>query len=133
MFNEKKFLEMVLQTEAGIRNDSLLPPCNCLPPCNSVSYNVDVRSADSDGKTVVMVYFKESEFIALERQELFGDVNFWANCGGLVGLFIGFSIMSFVEILYYLFFRWMYNFGRRLLQRLNLNRLLIFITMLFSV
>lgn len=49
----------------------------------------------------MIVYFKESEFIAIKRSELYGDTEFLANCGGILGLFLGVSLLSFAEILYY--------------------------------
>lgn len=38
----------------------------------------------------------------MERHELYGWVQFIANCGGLLGLFMGFSIVSIIEIVYYI-------------------------------
>lgn len=32
-------------------------------------------------------------------------LDFIANCGGLLGLFVGFSFLSFVELIYYLIVR----------------------------
>lgn len=51
------------------------------------------------------LHFKESQFIACKRSELNGVYNFLAGCGGLMGLFMGFSLVSFVEIFYYLTIR----------------------------
>ncbi|RZC39717.1 ASC domain containing protein [Asbolus verrucosus] len=59
--------------------------------------------------TGVSIYFKHSEFIATERKELFGLTEFWANCGGLLGLFTGFSFMSVMEIIYFLSIRLICN------------------------
>lgn len=36
----------------------------------------------------------------MKRSELIGLIDFLSNCGGLLGLFMGFSIMSFVEFSY---------------------------------
>jgi hypothetical protein len=47
------------------------------------------------------LYFKERQFASLERSELFGFIDFISNCGGLMGLFMGISLLSFVEIFYY--------------------------------
>lgn len=46
--------------------------------------------------------FKGTEFITSERNELYGMVDFVANCGGLLGLFIGLSFMSVIEVGYFL-------------------------------
>ena len=50
----------------------------------------------------INVYFKDDQFIALKRHELYGWVDFIANSGGLVGLFMGFSFVSIIEIVYYI-------------------------------
>lgn len=47
------------------------------------------------------IFFKTDEFITNKRSELFGRTDFIANCGGLLGLFMGVSILSIVEIIYY--------------------------------
>ena len=46
------------------------------------------------------IFFKEDHFIAMQRSELYGWVDFIANCGGLVGLFMGFSLLSIIESVY---------------------------------
>lgn len=56
------------------------------------------------------------QFIASERNELYGNMDFLASCGGLLGLFMGFSFISIVEILYYLSLRLfcnILNIGKR--------------------
>lgn len=42
-------------------------------------------------------------FIAQQRAELYGMIDFIANMGGLLGLFTGVSIISFIEIVYFVF------------------------------
>ncbi|KAJ3664702.1 hypothetical protein Zmor_000250 [Zophobas morio] len=96
--------------ESGIWNDCK-PSCKCLPLCNTITYNSKLKSLDVGNTQVIMLY-KDTEFLALERQELFGDSNFWASCGGLLGLFTGFSVVSFVEIIYYLILKLIYNLGK---------------------
>jgi amiloride-sensitive sodium channel len=41
------------------------------------------------------------EFVGLERSEVFGIVDFIGNCGGLLGLFMGVSVLSIIEFIYY--------------------------------
>ena len=52
------------------------------------------------------IYFKDSDFISVTRSELFGVVDFLSNCGGLLGLFMGISLLSMVEFVYYFSLRW---------------------------
>lgn len=53
----------------------------------------------------LVLYFKSNHFIPYERNELYGNIDFVANVGGLLGLFIGFSLLSFFEIIYFLSIR----------------------------
>lgn len=95
----------------------------------------------------VVIYFKESQFMTSRRSELYGITDFLGNytlhdliffsfetfilcglfltsffpvsasCGGLLGLFSGFSILSLVEIIYYVTLRFWNN-----LKRPNLDK-----------
>lgn len=56
-----------------------------------------------------MLFFKEDQFISLKRAELFGITDFIANVGGLLGLFMGVSLLSIVEIFYFCTIRWIYR------------------------
>lgn len=92
--------------------------CNCLPSCTSLEYEAEVSQTDFNsteyfkvaGISVnhyqevdasVSIYFKDDHFISIKRTELFGITDFLANIGGLLGLFMGFSILSMVEIFYH--------------------------------
>lgn len=57
----------------------------------------------------VTIFFKEQQFITSERNELYGSTDFLANCGGLLGLFMGFSFLSLLEIFYFLTIRLWFN------------------------
>lgn len=59
------------------------------------------------------IFFKDSQFITSKRSELYGPTEFLANCGGLLGLFMGFSILSLIEIIYYLTIRLACNLNMR--------------------
>lgn len=47
------------------------------------------------------IYFENSDFESTERYAVFDSMDFLASCGGLLGLFMGFSILSLIEISYY--------------------------------
>jgi hypothetical protein len=55
----------------------------------------------SDSVNAIYVVFKETKFMTLLRSERYGFIDFISNCGGLMGLFMGMSIVSIVEIFYY--------------------------------
>lgn len=50
---------------------------------------------------MLTVYFKDKQFISTRRSELYGPTDILANCGGLLGLFMGMSVLSIVEMIYH--------------------------------
>jgi len=58
------------------------------------------------------IYFKQSQFITSKRSELYGMTEFLANCGGIFGLFMGFSFLSMVEMIYHFTLRLFTNLKR---------------------
>jgi hypothetical protein len=52
-------------------------------------------------KSIFRAVMEGDEFVGLERSELFGIVDFIGNCGGLLGLFMGVSVLSIIEFIYY--------------------------------
>ncbi|KAF2895493.1 hypothetical protein ILUMI_10682 [Ignelater luminosus] len=117
------------------RNDYLLDSsnttdCNCLPSCTSLKYEVEIsqsnwawRESMIVEKTIinnfsdyfsniqkshfskVIVYFKDMQFLALERHAIYGTIDFFSNAGGLLGLCIGFSLTCAIEVIYFLTLR----------------------------
>ncbi|XP_057654111.1 pickpocket protein 28-like [Diorhabda carinulata] len=96
--------------------------CNCLPPCSELSYNMEtsygkwdwsstyqslfnLTSISIKSKSELIVFFKNSDFIFSQRNALYGPLDFLANFGGLLGLFTGFSLLSLMEIIYFLTLR----------------------------
>ncbi|XP_059082617.1 pickpocket protein 28-like isoform X1 [Tigriopus californicus] len=100
--------------------------CECLPPCTDINFphvssTTKLRSStlkmsqelkethpkllnDSyvhDNVAIVNIFFKDQHFMRHERSELFGITDFFANIGGLMGLCMGFSILSLVEFVYF--------------------------------
>jgi acid-sensing ion channel, other len=53
----------------------------------------------------VSIYLNKPQFIMSKRSELYGITDFLANCGGLIGVCLGFSILSLVEIIYFFIIR----------------------------
>ncbi|XP_044272614.1 pickpocket protein 28-like isoform X2 [Tribolium madens] len=93
--------------------------CDCMPLCTDLSYNVETSQTHWNWKNALKedldpnilkksfhlssltIYFKFNHFITSQRHELYGPTDFVANFGGLLGLFMGFSILSLAEILYF--------------------------------
>ncbi|KAJ6650121.1 Pickpocket protein 28, partial [Pseudolycoriella hygida] len=104
------------------KNISSTHECECLPACTSIKYDAEISQASFDWSLLLnafkssteypgmcparlAIFFKENQFITTERSELYGPTDFLANCGGLLGLFMGVSLLSFVEILYHITLR----------------------------
>ncbi|XP_037026210.1 pickpocket protein 28-like [Bradysia coprophila] len=82
--------------------------CNCLPSCTQITYSAEVTSAVrhfipkavTDQFRMFFTY-KSPTFEAAVRSENFGMSDFVAGCGGLLGLFMGISVLSVLEIVYF--------------------------------
>ncbi|XP_055610822.1 pickpocket protein 28-like [Uranotaenia lowii] len=115
--------EEIRTSIAFTSNTSLM--CTCLPGCFEISYAMDISTADlCVGKfqvreelltqndsyarhnvALVYIFFKDTYFRSFSKGELFGFTDFLSNIGGLLGLFLGFSIISVAEVLYFLTLR----------------------------
>ncbi|XP_031633801.1 pickpocket protein 28-like [Contarinia nasturtii] len=91
----------------------------CLPACRSISYDAEISMAKLDRYnhkramngtsklerkrryTRVFISFKDEQFFSSRRAEVYTKIDFIANCGGILGLFMGVSILSIVEVFYF--------------------------------
>jgi Amiloride-sensitive sodium channel len=91
-------------------------PCKCLPACTTISFESEVFVAKLNESisflghdfdlnefeySQINVYIKENSFLASQRVERYGATDFLATCGGLLGLFLGISVISLLEIAYF--------------------------------
>lgn len=51
--------------------------------------------------STITIFFREQQIPVLKRVEVYSYTDFLAICGGLLGLFLGVSVLSIVEFLYY--------------------------------
>lgn len=58
----------------------------------------------------INVFFKKTKFVANKRSELYSNTDFLANCGGLIGMFMGASLLSIIEIFYFCLLRFIVYF-----------------------
>jgi hypothetical protein len=65
-----------------------LTACQCLPQCESLKYEIELVKTNYKTHLVhymtiasLKVFFKDSEFVPLKRFQLYGTVDFLANCG----------------------------------------------------
>lgn len=100
--------------------------CNyCLPACFEVNYGRELSSSKLGGGeflteyslkgynksfihanlAIVHIYFMDNAYRGFTKNELIGFTEFLSNTGGLLGLFMGFSVISLIEIVYFLSLR----------------------------
>lgn len=115
---EENFLELH-------KNDNLTSfrnACNCLPACTSIEYHGDIDRVKfkwqafikDDGNrsfSKLTVVFRDLHVNTLRRIEMQTFTDFLAICGGLMGLFLGVSVLSIIEFIYYFTLRlyWTYR------------------------
>ena len=58
------------------------------------------------------IFFPENSAKAYQRDELYSPEDLIANIGGTLGLCLGFSLVSLVELFYFLTLRWIFE-GRK--------------------
>ncbi|KAF5277676.1 hypothetical protein FQA39_LY18445 [Lamprigera yunnana] len=128
----QKSLELLVSLEfSNLHNDSIdvINKCDCIQTCSFLGFEAEVSQIDWKWRrrakawsvdeyehnpekeyTRLQIFFKNSQFITSERNELYGLMDFLASCGGLLGLFIGFSLFSCIEIVYFLTLRFFCNY-----------------------
>uniref|UniRef100_A0A182VZA7 Pickpocket n=1 Tax=Anopheles minimus TaxID=112268 RepID=A0A182VZA7_9DIPT len=117
--------EQIRSSIAFTANTSL--SCTCLPGCFEISYIPDVTTAELQvGKfgiretlldnvkdeqyarnnlALIYIFVKDTYYRSFTKGELVGFTDFLSNVGGLLGLFLGFSIISLIEVIYYMTLR----------------------------
>ncbi|XP_031621760.1 pickpocket protein 28-like [Contarinia nasturtii] len=92
-----------------------LKECNCIDSCTYIEYNLKVEQSHlymeettrsqtnntSQRQVHLSIFFKDSSVGVVERMETYTITDFLAICGGLLGIFLGISLLSLVEIIYF--------------------------------
>ncbi|KAK4879621.1 hypothetical protein RN001_007767 [Aquatica leii] len=106
--------------------------CDCLPSCYQLEYEKSISYGQLANKSrspdeylydktmdyikhniiIADVYFEITEFSRFTKNELYGTLDIMAGVGGLLGLFLGFSMLSIVELVYYFTLKLFCNFLR---------------------
>ncbi|XP_015380409.1 PREDICTED: pickpocket protein 11-like [Diuraphis noxia] len=101
--------------------------CNCLPSCTNIQYNYETvdffrnwttnltkpKLVLTEKSAVVMVFFKKKSVFDIQKTPLMPFNELLGNIGGLFGLFLGCSIISFFEILYFFVIRLYFDHRNR--------------------
>lgn len=109
---DKRDFNCVVKIISAIRQKSSkeYKDSDCLPDCNSIIYNHEVmneRMTPEINDTILDVrysasfFFGDNEFVAYKRLESYGTVGLLSNIGGLLGLFLGLSVLSVFETFYF--------------------------------
>ncbi|CAG7733824.1 unnamed protein product [Allacma fusca] len=97
---------------------------HCLRTCTDIQYFMDTTQTNilnaednwqfengsfarwrHNNVSIVHIYFGSPSTYARSRKELNGPVSFMASTGGIMGLCLGFSVLSLIEFVYYFTFR----------------------------
>ncbi|XP_063706706.1 pickpocket protein 28-like [Culicoides brevitarsis] len=91
-----------------VQNQNFSNYCNCTPACSSLAYTVFPTflgtfniSDETFQFSDVTIRFASSEFIPKIRRESSSDLDMLAAIGGALGFFIGASVISIIEFVYY--------------------------------
>ncbi|XP_055628965.1 pickpocket protein 28-like [Toxorhynchites rutilus septentrionalis] len=97
------------------RRNSDRKSCNCLQTCTYLKYVSEMLQTDLDywsirkdqrkssniSYTQISVHYNKEKFPTFERTDSYTLTELLGTFGGLLGLFMGVSLLSFVEILYF--------------------------------
>ncbi|KAJ8977937.1 hypothetical protein NQ317_017405 [Molorchus minor] len=87
--------------------------CSCLPNCDEVNYVIDdIDTREWFLGSNLQWGLKDYPKMRLRRDIIFGFSDLLVYIGGMAGLFLGCSVLSFIEIFYYFTLR-LYWFLRR--------------------
>ncbi|KAF4525076.1 hypothetical protein B566_EDAN001990 [Ephemera danica] len=106
---EVTMLSEDVSAQLGVNSSST--SCSCLPGCSEVQYNTKITSSALSNAFDISKRFAPlsdrkinvTHFMSMD--EIFGFADFLGSTGGLLGLFLGFSILSAVEVIYFLSLR----------------------------
>ncbi|XP_013108461.1 acid-sensing ion channel 1 [Stomoxys calcitrans] len=98
---------------------SLLPwsnssySCHCMPSCNEIDfkrvYENEVQLRTSASYATITVNIPELSTERFRRQAMRTRLDIVVTIGGILGLFLGASILSGIELVYYFTLRWWNN------------------------
>lgn len=114
-----KEAEKIFSTNTNSK--SIRSKCNCLPACTSIEYNVNIDRVTTNDEnqlnpsfrmTMLSIFFEDYQMKTVKRNEVHTFTDFLAICGGVLGLFLGISALSIIELVYYTTLRLFWNIRR---------------------
>jgi Amiloride-sensitive sodium channel len=83
-----------------------LESCNCYPNCDSFDYEMKISKFSVSGQNAAMfTTYDESHFYGYVKRRVFDFEELLAALGGFMGLIGGLSVISVIELFYFMFFR----------------------------
>ncbi|KAJ8686888.1 hypothetical protein QAD02_022682 [Eretmocerus hayati] len=129
---------------SNVFNVTETPSCKCYPGCNEINYSTEIshsmlmttftiqeeyrRISDEyfqKNVALVHIFFIDTSYLKYTKNELYGFAELLSNTGGLLGLFMGFSLLSITEFIYYFTIRLWARMLRRRRNGKDINRLII--------
>ncbi|XP_050294298.1 uncharacterized protein LOC126734644 [Anthonomus grandis grandis] len=74
--------------------------CNCMLGCNNTIYETQ-HIAFEGNSSGLKLFFVSWPMVKYKREVLFGWVDLLVSFGGIAGLFLGFSLLSVIEFIYF--------------------------------
>ncbi|XP_022190500.2 LOW QUALITY PROTEIN: sodium channel protein Nach-like [Nilaparvata lugens] len=112
-----KYHDVLIKLRDPTKNDAKMP-CDCLPPCDDIMYAVESETTmewflGTNLKWGLVKYPR----LRLKRDIIFGFTDLLVSIGGTAGLFLGCSVLSFIEFIYFFtlraWFTWRKSSGKR--------------------
>ncbi|XP_039276827.1 sodium channel protein Nach-like isoform X2 [Nilaparvata lugens] len=107
---ELRFFSPPTETLRGFEEQEMFSPLNCsdcLPTCHENMYDVDnelIKDTMPMSQTsfgYLDIYYKNEGAVKYQRDVTFGWLDLLVSFGGIAGLFLGFSLLSIVEVVYW--------------------------------
>lgn len=80
--------------------------CFCLPECSRIDYGTELQplyqeSEIGENFVLIDVHFADRTTLKYRTDVTFSEMDLIVGFGGIVSLFLGSSVMSFIEIIYF--------------------------------
>nr|CAD7420893.1 unnamed protein product [Timema poppensis] len=87
------------------RQDSANSNCHCPSLCEQTTFSIVLTKELVGMQCLVNNFHFPLTLVQYKRQILFSDMDLLVSFGGIINLFLGLSLLSSVEVVYYLIFR----------------------------
>ncbi|XP_046434381.1 pickpocket protein 19-like [Neodiprion fabricii] len=101
------FNNYILEKNAYFGNDTVGMNCSCPPECEGYNYRYQIthtklRDSIAFNTIFIDVHYESASMLRYRMDIVYTQLDLLVSFGGVFGLFLGGSILSFVELLYHL-------------------------------